>query len=107
MLLGNGWPQFPALVVLMNLNACPPQNVNLTYNCNCRGFSMVLGRPKVEFGDAGINRDFAGQAGAKLHVGSALVTGVGARLPPGTGMGPAGQAIDDDPAWMARVVASL
>ena len=31
----------------------PPQNENLTASCNCRGLSIVLGCPKVAFGEFG------------------------------------------------------
>ena len=60
------------------------QNDSFKENWNCRGFSIVLGSPNVEDGVDGINK--------------AVPIGVGATLPPGTEMGPAGQATEDEEA---------
>src|SRR5262249_35469519 len=65
------------------------QNENFTVNWNCLGFSMVLGKPKVALGFAGINSVFGGAPGAGTM-------GVEAKLPtPGmTKASPTGQAVD-------------
>jgi hypothetical protein len=75
---------------------------------------MVLGRLKVGDGVEGINRhveDIVSSVGPAHDPPAtvSVVIGVDAKLPtPGIARpSPTGQAADPDPAWMARLVASL
>ena len=70
---------------------------------------MVLGKPKVAVGVAGMNIHDAAIVGGKHEVpgGAASVIGVRAKLPTpeiAKPLADTGQA--EDPAWMARLVAS-
>src|SRR5581483_4816400 len=69
------------------------QKLILAWNWSCLGLSMVRGRPKLGFGLDGMNRS--------------VPSGVGAKLPPGTPIGPAAQAVDAACPWIARLVESL
>ena len=86
------------------------QNENLTENCSCRGFIAVRGSPKFEFGLAGMNKQVK-PVEKQGSIGLALAIGVVAKLPINDGtmlvISPTGQPTEDDPCWMARVIASL
>ena len=69
------------------------QNVIFAMNWSCLGLSIVLGNPKLAFGFEGMNRS--------------VPIGVGARLPPGTPIGPARHPVEAACPWIARLVASL
>ena len=76
------------------------QNVNLSENCSCRGFSAVRGTPKFEFGCDGMNRH-VNPVEKQGSLGLKLVIGVLAKLPINDGTIfvtlPTGHPADEDP----------
>ena len=55
--------------------------MNLAENCSCRGFSIVLGVPKLALGLAGMKTHDAAMAGGKHDPPAAVVIGEAAKLP--------------------------
>src|ERR1700690_605584 len=74
----------------------PPQNENFNENCSCRGLNMVLGVPKVAFGELGIP---TGKSPSMIHNPG----GPGAFITACCGA----QDTDGARCWLASVVASL